>query len=174
MINIKAKIKKLSQTKGSTCLLKMNLKSWKHLIQATLEVKTILKMVNKIIYYFRQCKDILKGLVVLVLVITFILSYIGNKTRVEFKGGCLKQDKVIYDHGKVVNVYTVYNLNYLFGAVSLTKNADNDKYFGYVFDLIDTDFFFFFKHPSGGTGRNVIIFGADMRSQRLIIGKKIF
>ena len=131
-------------------------------------------MVNKIIYYFSQCKDILKGLVVLVLVITFILSYIGNKTRVEFKGGCLKQDKVIYDHGKVVNVYTVYNLNYLFGAVSLTKNADNDKYFGYVFDLIDTDFFFFFKHPSGGTGRNVIIFGADMRSQRLIIGKKIF
>ena len=174
MINIKAKIKKLSQTKGSTCLLKMNLKSWKHLIQATLEVKTILKMVNKIIYYFSQCKDILKGLVVLVLVITFILSYIGNKTRVEFKGGCLKQDKVIYDHGKVVNVYTVYNLNYLFGAVSLTKNADNDKYFGYVFDLIDTDFFFFLKHPSGGTGRNVIIFGADMRSQRLIIGKKIF
>ena len=120
MINIKAKIKKLSQTKGSTCLLKMTLKSWKHLIQATLEVKTILKMVNKIIYYFSQCKDILKGLVVLVLVITFILSYIGNKTRVEFKGGCLKQDKVIYDHGKVVNVYTVYNLNYLFGAVSLT------------------------------------------------------
>ena len=144
MINTKAKIKKLIQTKGSTCLLKMNLKSWKHLIQATLEVKTILKMVNKIIYYFSQCKDILKGLVVLVLVITFILSYIGNKTRVEFKGGCLKQDKVIYDHGKVVNVYTVYNLNCLFGAVSLTKNADNDKYFGYVFDLIDTDFFFFF------------------------------
>ena len=143
MINIKAKIKKISQTKQSTCLLKMNLKSWKHLIQATLEVKTILKMVNKIIYYFSQCKDILKGLVVLVLVITFILSFLGTKTRVEFKGGCLKQDKVIYDHGKVVNIYTVCNLNCLFDAVSLTKNADNDKYFGYVFNLIDTDFFFF-------------------------------
>ena len=99
-------------------------------------------MVNKIIYYFSQCKDILKGLVVLVLVITFILSFLGTKTRVEFKGGCLKQDKVIYDHGKVVNIYTVCNLNCLFDAVSLTKNADNDKYFGYVFNLIDTDFFF--------------------------------
>ena len=32
----------------------------------------------------------------------------------------------------------------------------------------------FFSHPSGRTGRNVIIFGVDMSYlQRLIIGKKI-
>ena len=70
------------------------------------------------------------------------LSYYGSNTRVEFKGSCLKQDKITYNHGKVVNIYIVYeignnnnnNSNYptlqncLFGAVSLTKNADIDKY----------------------------------------------
>ena len=70
------------------------------------------------------------------------LSYYGTNTRVEFKGSCLKQDKITYNHRKVVNNYIVYeisnsnnnNSNYptlqscLFGAVSLTKNADIDKY----------------------------------------------
>ena len=28
------------------------------------------------------------------------LSYIGNKTRVTFDGGCLKQNKIIFTHGK--------------------------------------------------------------------------
>ena len=69
------------------------------------------------------------------------LSYYGTNTRVEFKGSCLKQDKITYNHGKVVNNYIVYeisnnnnnNSNYptskncLFSAVSLTKNADIDK-----------------------------------------------
>ena len=53
--------------------------------------------------------------------------------------------------------------NTLFGAVKLTKNNDIDKYkyssyrigfTGHKFDL----------HPSGGTGRNVMIFGLDMSS----------
>ena len=28
------------------------------------------------------------------------LSYIGNKTRVKFDGGCLKENKIIFTHGK--------------------------------------------------------------------------
>ena len=41
-----------------------------------------------------------------------------------------------------------------------------------VLDLIDMDFF---SHPSGWTGRNVIIFGVDwVHLQRLITGEKIF
>ena len=53
----------------------------------------------------------------------------------------MKQQKVSYTHGKVVNIYIVYELgassshnndptrkNYLFGAVFLIKNADIDKY----------------------------------------------
>ena len=74
------------------------------------------------------------------------LSFFDTKTKVEFKGSCLKQDKITYDHGKVVNIYIVYERsknfnkssyprfeNCLFGAVSLTKNADIDKhkYSGY-------------------------------------------
>ena len=38
-----------------------------------------------------------------------------------------------------------------------------------VLDLIDMDFF---SHPSGGTGRNVIIFGVDMSSSTKIDNRK--
>ena len=36
------------------------------------------------------------------------LNYYGTKSRVEFYGSCLKQDKATFNHGKVVNIYTVY------------------------------------------------------------------
>ena len=39
------------------------------------------------------------------------LSYIGNKARVEFKGNCLKQDKITYTYGKIVNIYIVYEIS---------------------------------------------------------------
>ena len=116
--------------------------------------------------------------------ITPKLNYYGTKTRVEFNGSCLKQDKVTFNHGKVVNIYIVYEIsksinirdyptleNWLFGAVSLTKNADIDKYkysgYGIGFDRHG-----FFSHPSGGTGRNVIIFGVDMSSSTKIDNRK--
>ena len=104
------------------------------------------------------------------------LSYLCTKTRLEFKVNCLKQDKYTYDHGKVVNIYTVYEINKnfsissysapencLLGSDSLTKNVDIDKYkyFGYG---IGFDRHGYFSHPSGGTGINVIIFGVDMNS----------
>ena len=116
------------------------------------------------------------------------LSYLGNKTRVEFKGSCLKQDKITYTHGKIVKIYIVYEIstnfniiqhfhsystldNCLFGAVSLAKKADVDRYkysrYGIGFDRHG-----FFSHPSGGTGRNVIIFGVDMSSSTKIDNKK--
>ena len=59
----------------------------------------------------------------------------------------------------------------MFGAVSLTKNADIDKYkysgYGIGFDRHG-----FFSHPSGGTGRNVIIFGVDMSSSTKINNRR--
>ena len=72
-------------------------------------------------------------------------SYYGTKTRLEFRGSCLKQDKSTFNNGKIVNIYIIYELdklyikshptlvNCLFGAVSITKNADIDKnkYSGY-------------------------------------------
>ena len=73
--------------------------------------------------------------------LTPALNYYGTKTRVKFTGSCLKQSKISYTHGKVVNIYIVYELgasssnvndptlkNCLFGAVTLTKNTDIDKY----------------------------------------------
>ena len=60
--------------------------------------------------------------------------------------------------------------NCLFGAVSLTKNADIDKYrysgYGIGFDRRRS-----FSFPGGGFGQNVIIFGADMSSSILIDNK---
>ena len=57
----------------------------------------------------------------------------------------MKQDTYKHDHGKVENIYIVYKIfknfnlsnyptleNGLFGAVSLTKNADTDQYKYYV------------------------------------------
>ena len=86
----------------------------------------------------------------------------------------MKQDKITYYHGKVVNIYIVYEIswninisnyptleNCLLGAVSLTKNADIDKY-KYSGYEIGFDRLGFYALPSGRTWRNVIIFGVDM------------
>ena len=104
------------------------------------------------------------------------LSYYGFNTRVKLTGSCLKQSKITYTHKKVVNIYNVYELRVsssnfddpilkscLFGAVTLTKNADIDKYrysgYGIGFDRKRS-----FSFPGGGFDQNVIIFGADMSS----------
>ena len=39
------------------------------------------------------------------------LSFYGTKTRVEFNGSCLKQDKVTLNYGKIVNIYIVYEIS---------------------------------------------------------------
>ena len=65
------------------------------------------------------------------------LDYVGAKARVKFNGDCLKQDKITFNHGKIVNIYIVYEIerrvnissyltlkNCLFGAVKLTKHID--------------------------------------------------
>ena len=87
---------------------------------------------------------------------------------------------MLFNHGKVVNIYFVYEIsksinisdyptleNCLFGAVSLTKNADSDRYkysgYGIGFDRHGS-----FSFPGTGLGRNVIIFGVDMSSSTKI------
>ena len=134
-----------------------------------------------------------KDLILLQRQIISCLDYYGAKTRVQFFRGCLKQDKVTFNHGRVVNIYIVYetvrivnlskrssNDNYptlenaLFGAVSLIKNSDIDKckYSGYGigFDRRSS-----FSFPGGGLGKKVMIFLVDMSSsQRLVTEKRIF
>ena len=38
------------------------------------------------------------------------LIYYGTKTRVKIAGSCLKQLKISYTHGKIVNIYIIYEL----------------------------------------------------------------
>ena len=71
--------------------------------------------------------------------ITAKLSPYGTKTRIKFSGSCLKQGKVTYNHGTIVNIYIAYEIskhydissyptleNCLFGAVSFTKHVGID------------------------------------------------
>ena len=87
--------------------------------------------------------------------------------------------------GKIVNIYIVYEINKknsttssdptlencLFGAVTLTKNINIDKY-GYSGYGIEFDRRSSFSFPGGGFGQNVLIFGADMSSSAHIDNKK--
>ena len=61
--------------------------------------------------------------------------------------------------------------NCLFDAVTLTENVDTDKckYSGYGLGFGRHEFF---SHPSGGTDRNVIIFGVDMSASTKIDNRK--
>ena len=38
------------------------------------------------------------------------LDYIGTKARVKFNRDCLKQQKITFNHGKIVNIYIVYEI----------------------------------------------------------------
>ena len=113
-----------------------------------------------------------------------MIDYFDDKIRLKFNGSCLKQPKILYTHGKVVNVYIVYELgisssynndptlkNCLFDAVTMTKNADFDKYkysgFRIGFDRTSS-----FSFPGGGFGQNVLIYGSDMSSSAHIGNKK--
>ena len=90
-------------------------------------------------------------------------------------GDCLKQEKFLFDHGKIVNIYIVYDTNKnfsssnyptlencLFGAVKLTKHIDFDlyKYSRYGIGLDRKGFFSIGDEFS----TSVIIFGVDMSS----------
>ena len=89
-----------------------------------------------------------------------------------------------YDYGHKVNVYIVCEFgnsssnvsdptlkNCLFGAVTLTKNADIEKHgyssFGIGFDRRSS-----FSFPGVWFGQNVLILGVDMSSFAHIVDKK--
>ena len=112
------------------------------------------------------------------------LNYCGTKTKINFNGNCLKQSSHILTHKKIINIYIVYELaasslhdsnptikNFLFGAVTLTKNADIEKYryscYGIGFDRRSS-----FSFPSIGFDQNVLIFIADMSTSIHIDNKK--
>ena len=70
------------------------------------------------------------------------LSYYGTKTNVEFNGSCLKQDKVTYNHGKIVNIHIGYEIskNYSISSYPTLENclfgAASTNILDMVLDLI--------------------------------------
>ena len=38
------------------------------------------------------------------------LDFVGIKARAKFNGDCLKQEKITFNHGKIVNIYIVYEI----------------------------------------------------------------
>ena len=74
--------------------------------------------------------------------LTPLIDYYGAKLRLKFNKSCLKQSNNLpYDYGHILNIYIVYELgasssndsdptlkDCLFGPVTLTKNADIEKY----------------------------------------------
>ena len=79
---------------------------------------------------------------------------------------------IVYEISKSINISDYPTLeNCLFGAVSLTKKADIDKY-GYSGYGIGFDSYGSFSFPRTGLGRNVTIFGVDMSSSTKIDNRK--
>ena len=101
-----------------------------------------------------------------------------------FRGSCWKEDQAKNEYDKIINIYFVYDLesnlnsnpdvtleNCVFGAISMTKNTDVNKYkysgCGIGFDRKGV-----FSHPTGSFGNNATIFGVDMSSSVHIDNKK--
>ena len=98
-------------------------------------------------------------------------------------GDFLKQDKVVYNHGSIIDIYVVYKINLssgvditldkcLFGAVTLTKNsagADKYKYSGYEAAFISQNYL---HEDSGKNAKDLIIFGADLSNSSHSENKK--
>ena len=115
-----------------------------------------------------------------------LINYAVNKIRLKFNGNCLKHsNKLTYTHKTIVSIYIVYGIgassshnndptlkNCLFGAVTLTKSPDIDKYgysgYGTGFDRRSS-----FSFDGSGFGQNVVIFGVDMSCSAHIDNKKI-
>ena len=94
-----------------------------------------------------------------------------------------KQEKIKFDHGKIVNIYIVYEINdycnissyptlenCLFGAVKLTKLVDVDlyKYSGHGIGF-DRKWYYSIRND---IGRNAIISGVDMSLSPHVDNKK--
>ena len=118
-------------------------------------------------------------------IVTPLIDYYNtNKIRVKFNGSILRQPKISYTHLNIVSIYIVYELgastsynnnptlkNCLFGAVTLTKRANIDKYkysgYGIGFDRRSS-----FSFPGVKFSQNVLIFGVDISSSCHIDNKK--
>lgn len=98
--------------------------------------------------------------------------FCGAKSNVKFDGGCRKLEEITFHHGKIVNVYTIYEKDlwpsdpdskfrliiFSFGALKLNKDANPDKY-TYSEYVIEFDVRGTLSLVRGfGLGKNIIIY----------------
>ena len=111
------------------------------------------------------------------------IDFVGTKVRAKFNEDCLKQKKITFNHGKIVNIYVVYEIEgsfniscypileiCLFNAVKLTKHVDVDlyKYSGYYIGFNRKRSYLI----GNEVGTNVIICGVGMSLLPHIDNKK--
>ena len=112
------------------------------------------------------------------------VNYVNEKLHLKFEGSSLAQTKVTYTHKNIVHIYIVYKIgattwnsydpkliNGLFGAATLVKNSDINK-FGYTGYRIGFDRGTTFSFPSGGFAHNVLFFSVDMSGSTHIDNRK--
>ena len=133
MLNCQVLTERLLQIKQSIYLLKMSWKSWKHLIKVIFigkndfeedgtqnylvfepmykYFKIISGVGNGRYIYYWQSKGLsderIDSITASNYSVTPFLDYHGTKTRLEFSGSCLKQDKATLNHEKIVNIYVM-------------------------------------------------------------------
>ena len=129
--------------KQNIYLFKMNLKSWKHLIQTILAAKVISEedgTQNHLVFqpmcrHFKRGSGVGSDNYICFWTSKWLSdenitapptsdhklnphwSYFGTKIRVEFSGRYLKQEKITHDHGKRVNIYIVYEIRKNFNII---------------------------------------------------------
>ena len=126
-------MKKNNANKSKHLLVENEFKKLKISDSSCSQVKVILKkMLCKLIQYFSQSENILNEFLESKRLsnerinsinksyhsINPNLSYYGTKIKKEFNGSCLKQDKIAYNHEKVVNIYIIYVVSKNFNICS--------------------------------------------------------
>ena len=120
------------------------------------------------IYYWkskRLCDVRINSIKALNHSITPKVNSYGTKTRVEFNGRCLKQDKTTYTYRKIVRIYAIYEVlcgysdDYYPRSSAFKLTSMNVLVM--EFDLMEKDIF---HNQAVEMETNVIIFGVDMSS----------
>ena len=85
-------------------------------------------------------------------------NYVGTKAKLKCNGYCLEQENILFHHGKIVNIYTVYVTDRYFNISNYSTLENcllgelNQQKLLSIFSIGDE------------VGRNVIFFGVGMSS----------
>ena len=88
-----------------------------------------------------------------------VLSYVGNKIRVKFDGICIKQDKITFNHEKIVNICIAYEINRAYDDIRkffVWCKKWYKKMFGFILKMLHVE--------TGSIGLNINALKCDSMS----------